>query len=51
MKRDGAEGKDETVVVVVVVVKECGGCGTREIERSERDMFRDEKRDVVRCNS
>ncbi len=47
MKRDGAEGKDETVVVVVVVKE----CGTREIERSERDMFRDEKRDVVRCNS
>jgi len=25
MKRDGAEGKDEALVVVVV--KECGGCG------------------------
>jgi len=41
MKRDGAEGKDEAVVV------ECGGCGG-EIERSERDLFGDEKRVVLR---
>ena len=41
MKRDGAEGKDEAVVV------ECGGCGG-EIERSERDLFGDEKIVVLR---